>query len=491
MTPQSISGMGTAENELCRVSVIGGNTQLDVGLPATLPIAAFIGDLVALIASRSRNLSEREDGGAPLRTQRWTLARIGRDAIASNQTLTDAEVFDGDLLVLRAIGAKESPALFDDVIDAVARLTKEEFRDWSAAAAQWTGLIAAVIAVFAVLALAGVSRSYRDGLSAPFVLTGAAVAAMVAAMITARKYSVDRAATGLTLCGLLLVFGGAALFVPGPLGAPHALLGSVAMLVVAVAGYRLTGTGPDITAAIATLAVFAGASAAVKMIWDPAMPRIAAGVVVAAIPLISWIPRLAALMARLPVPPVPTAGGAIDPTDHEPRPTIEGIGAIGATVLPSAAGLGQRARFANQFQTGLLAGIAAAAAIGAVGAAAPLSSVRWPGIALAVVVALILCLRGRAFADLIQAGTLIAGGCLTFIALVVLLGLGDSDLQLIAVGLLLIFVTGAVGFGVIGPYVEVTPVTRRMNEIFEYALILSLIPLVLWIMEVYSMARNL
>ncbi|WP_425296264.1 hypothetical protein, partial [Nocardia asiatica] len=35
---------------------------------------------------------------------------------------------------------------------------------------------------------------------------------------------------------------------------------------------------------------------------------------------------------------------------------IEGVGAIGASALPSAAGLGERARTANQFQSGLGAG---------------------------------------------------------------------------------------------------------------------------------------
>ncbi|WP_369028898.1 hypothetical protein [Nocardia farcinica] len=46
-------------------------------------------------------------------------------------------------------------------------------------------------------------------------------------------------------------------------------------------------------------------------------------------------------------------------------------------------------------------------------------------------------------------------------------------------------------FGVIGPHIEITPVTRRFGEIFEYLLICSVIPLVLWIMGVYAMARNI
>ncbi|WP_063910384.1 type VII secretion integral membrane protein EccD, partial [Nocardia gamkensis] len=177
--------------------------------------------------------------------------------------------------------------------------------------------------------------------------------------------------------------------------------------------------------------------------------------------------------------------------DHEPRPTIEGIGAIGASALPSAAGLGVRARVANRFQSGLIAACTVSAVIGAFGVADPLGSARWQGITLAVVTAIILALRGRSFADLTQAATMIAGGCLTSVALAVGFAVGDSEYTLLAAGVLLAFATGVVGFGVIGPHIEVTPVTRRMIEVFEYLLIVSVIPLVLWVMNVYSMARNI
>ncbi|MBF6482362.1 type VII secretion integral membrane protein EccD, partial [Nocardia cyriacigeorgica] len=202
------------------------------------------------------------------------------------------------------------------------------------------------------------------------------------------------------------------------------------------------------------------------------------------------VPRLSAVLARLPVPPVPTAGGAIDPADHEQRPTIEGIGAIGATALPSAAGLGRRARVANQYQTGLLIGCAIAGVTGALGAADPLGDSRWQGVALAVVTAIILCLRGRAFADLAQAATLIIAGATIVAALLTGLALGGAD-PLLCGGLLLALAVAVVVFGVIGPHIEITPVTRRSGEIFEYLLICTVIPLVLWIMGVYAMARNI
>ncbi|WP_327143765.1 type VII secretion integral membrane protein EccD [Nocardia sp. NBC_01327] len=491
MTAQSISGLGAAEPELCRVSVIGGNTQLDVGLPANAPIAAFIGDLVQLIESRNPDPTGGEEGGTPLQPQHWTLAKLGRDMIAPSQTLNDAEVYDGELLVLRSVAAKEAPALFDDVIDAVSRLTTEEFRGWSAGAARWTGLSAAIVAVVFALVLGAISRGAGDNFVAPIMLLGVGVGALVAAVIAQRKYADELTATVLMLCLLLLTFGGAALAVPGSLGSPHVLLGASAALLVAIIGYRMVRAGAAIVAAVVTTAVFLGVAAAVRMVWDTDLPKLAAGVLVASIVLLSMVPRLAAMLARLPVPPVPSAGEAIDPADHEPRPTIEGIGAIGATVLPSAHGLGLRARTANHFQTGMVVGSAIGATAGALGAADPLGAARWQGIALAVVVTIILCLRGRAFADLTQACVLIAGGCATFIALVVLLALDDSGNLLVSAGLLLAFAIGAIVFGVIGPHIEVTPVTRRLNEIFEYGLIVSIVPLVLWLADVYSMARNI
>nr|WP_280206538.1 type VII secretion integral membrane protein EccD [Nocardia cyriacigeorgica] len=158
--------------------------------------------------------------------------------------------------------------------------------------------------------------------------------------------------------------------------------------------------------------------------------------------------------------------------------------------LPSAAGLGRRARVANQYQTGLLIGCAIAGVAGALGAADPLGNARWQGIALAVVTAIILCLRGRAFADLAQAATLIIAGATIVAALLAGLALGGAD-PLLSGGLLLALAVAVVVFGVIGPHIEITPVTRRSGEIFEYLLICTVIPLVLWIMGVYAMARNI
>ncbi len=490
MLDSPASGLDTAEPELCRVSVIGGNTQVDVGLPATVPIAAFIGNVVDLIESRNPDLTEHDDGGN-LRSRHWSLARIGKDAIPPNQTLTDADVFDGELLVLRSVTAKESPALFDDVIDAVSRLTVSSFHNWSPTAARWMAYTVGIAATVGAAILFLLSRAAGAGVVPACIAAGVAVGALVAATLSSRAYQAAQTATVLSLAAMVLVATSAALFVPNQLGWPHLLLACTATFVVAVAAYRITGVGATLYSAAMAIAFFGGIAAAVVLVWDPAVPRIGAGLVAAGVLCLSMVPRLAVGFARLPVPPVPTAGAAIDPTDHEPRPTIEGIGAIGATAIPSAAKLEQRAKAANQYQSGVLIGIALAIGIGAVLAADLFGSPPWHQPTLCVVAAWIMCLRGRSFADLTQASTLIGGGALTLAVFLAGYGFGDDANLVVAGTLVLVFAAASAFFGIIGPTLDVSPVTRRINEIFEYGLIVLIVPLMFWVLNLYSFMRNL
>lgn len=485
--PSSDGSAGAAEPELCRVSVIGRNTQVDVGLPATVPIGSYVRDLVALIESHTPAVGD--DEAAALRAEHFTLARIGRDPLSANQSLLEAGVRDGDLLVLRSVTTTESPALFDDVIDAVSQLTADGFRAWSPAAARMLGLMVAVVSVAAAIVVLLAAKGGGIGLGT--VSGGGGVLAMIAATIASRRYYDRLSATMLWLCGTALLGATAALSTPGHLGSPHAMFAGVAALVAALAGYALTRAGTLAVAAVGTVGLLLAGAGLARMLASFSTPKIAAAVVVAALVLITMAPRVAVAAARLPVPPVPTAGGVIDPADHEPRPTIADIGAIGATALPSAAGLEQRVRAANGYQTGIIVGCAATASVAAVLAANPLGAWRWPAVALAAVVGVVLCLRGRSYADLTQAASLVVGGAVTLIVLLSGLALGEhGDWRLAVAGTLLAVAAVALAAGVVGPHLTVSPVWRRAGEMLEYGLIVAIVPLVLWSMDLYSAARN-
>jgi type VII secretion integral membrane protein EccD len=474
---------------MCRVSVIGGDTQVDMALPATAPVAAFVSDLVRLIDSRTPDVSERDDG--PIKVRHWTLGRLGHEPIPPDQSLAEAGVLDGALLVLREVGDTDAPALFDDVIDAVARLTESAFPGWSPTSARWValGLTLASACVAMVLLLS--AKVHGMGIAAGASATVVGASALVAAVILARAARMATVSTVLSLCASWFAGLGAGLLVPGRIGSAHVLLGCAVALVVATLGYRTTQVGAAMFAAVCTVALFGGAAAAVRLVGHVPAAKIGAGVVVAALVLLSSVARVAMALARLPVPPVPTAGGVIDPADHEPRPTVEGIGAIGATSIPSAAGLAARARLANDYQTGVVIGAVIGAVCGAVTAADPVGPQHWQGVALAVVVGLILGLRGRAFADLVQAGTLIGSGCVTLVAVAAGAGLGHSAQPVPAAGALVALSVVALVIGVGGPAIDVSPVLRRAGELAEYALIVSVVPLTFWILDLYSVARGI
>ncbi|BDT90659.1 hypothetical protein IFM12275_06350 [Nocardia sputorum] len=477
------------EPQLCRVSVIGGNTQVDVVLPATVPIANFIPDVVALIASHNPDLSEQEEEG-PVTAQHWTLSRLGQTAIDPVRTLTEAEVFDGDLLVLGAVDSVESPALFDDVIDAVARLTDSSFRGWTAESAGWAGLGGAVAAVVgACVLLLFAAADVGGGLpGAAGLATG--LLSLVGAAVIARMYAAPLAATAVALCGLLLCGAGAGALVPGPLGAPHLLLSCAAIVLLAVIAMRGIAVRPTMFTAVITVAAFGTGAAGTATLWQASPSKIAACVVFVALLGITLAPRIAVAAARLPVPPVPTAGGVIDPRDHEPRPTIEGIGAIGATTIPSAAGLAERSRLANDYQSGMIAGIVTVTVTATIVVVAAAIDHLWQTALLAVAVGIVLARRGRAFSDLTQAAMMVAGGCAALIPPIVLLGVHITGAALPAAGALLGVAALALLIGVAGPELEISPVVQRAGELLEYLMICLIGPLIFWIVDVYAMARN-
>ena len=97
-----------AAPEQIRVSVLGGHTQLDIALPADVPVAAFLPELAELIRSRDA----RRDDDIAARDERrtfWVLSRIaGGGALAPSETLRTAGVSNGDLL---RISARRAPTM--------------------------------------------------------------------------------------------------------------------------------------------------------------------------------------------------------------------------------------------------------------------------------------------------------------------------------------------------------------------------------------------
>src|SRR5262245_10363694 len=225
-----------------RVSVLGGRTQLDVAVPLDVPVASLVPELVKLVRSRDVD-GPADTPWAATRHAFWVLSRL--DPVASlrpNETLRAAGVVDGELLHLTPGKALSAPTLYDDVVDAAARLNKAAYAGWNAAAARWMSFVGLAVAslvwVYLVVDVAvGAQRTLVVGLAA------VATATMVG-MATLAHRSYGRADVGAAVGWSTIPISAAIVWVLVRGFGDYGVAGGCVVLVVLNAvGYRAIGTG--------------------------------------------------------------------------------------------------------------------------------------------------------------------------------------------------------------------------------------------------------
>ncbi|MGQ0778411.1 MAG: type VII secretion integral membrane protein EccD [Pseudonocardiales bacterium] len=457
------------------MTIVAPRTRIDVALPSDVAVA----DLLPMVLKMADETTP--DGGS--RHGGWCLAKLGGAAIAPEGTLGSLGVVDGDLLQLRRRAENPPPPLFDDVVEAVAAAAPDSYRPWTERTARTLGMVAGGLALLAcavALLLAG------PGLGVALLAGVGAVAALAAGAVIVQVYR--ETATGVLVAaaspplgfvsGLYIVPSG---IVPGvgdanpllALGAANLLLGCTLALVLAAASIMLLGSGITPFVAVATAATLGGlASLVTTLIDDPLVAGVAAGLAAVALGAISVLPRLTIALARLPLPQVP--GSAEDLKED--------------TSFPDYDAIEHRAGLAHEFMTGMIIGSGAVAAIGAVVAATGGGF----GIALGVVVAAVLLLRARSYANGSQAVALLICGMVTTAGLLVgWLTMAAPFTRLLLVFCSLLLAALALTLGVIFPRRRFSPVMRRSVDVAEAILIASVLPLALGVMDLYSTFRSL
>lgn len=475
------------EPALCRVSVLSGRTQVDVALPADVPVASLVPELAGLLLRNQFGEPERVPDDLAVR---WTLGRVGQPVLDETRTLIESGVHDGDLLVLRSEGTAELPTVYDDVIDAVAGITRREFRSWSAAAARWVGAIAflAAVSVSAVLVTVASWSDHR------YDLAGVAFAAFLVFFVAdvVARFTGDRmVGAALTVASAVSVFVGCLAVLPAADHSANVLLGSGVAVLVGVVALRVTAGEPFTHLAVVTVATLVALGALGQLLVGAPVQHTAAVLAVVALLVALIAPRLTILLVRLPIPTVPSAGASLDDIDPPETPNINaGVAAIGAVALPETAALELRAKAANAHMSGLMLGAAAVAATCAVILAVPRPDVDWKSLLLGVLVTAAIVLRGRSHSDLVQAAGMIGLGAVGLLGVVAVQSLSDSMWVVLAVGLTLVIAAASFAFGVITPSMEFSPVMRRIGEIGEYLVITATVPIAAWVIGLYSLARG-
>lgn len=490
--PPSLSELDAeseAEPTLSRVTLVVGDLRLDVGLPPNNSIAGFIDDVIDIANEQLAAHPGGDDLMFDTTEGKWTLARLGDDAIDPGRSLSEANVYDGELLMIRERNQPARPLLFDDIEQAPADESANPTLGWLARDARLltcfgVGLAATVTTAFLLPHRAA-------AFYAPATALGIGVLAVIVACLIAYRSAGARRSGWLAAVATPLVFGGALYVVPDGFGAkslPMAFglagLGSLLMLLI-------TGRGRALHTAVISLAVIGGAAGVADLLWNPAPRAIGAVLATLSVIVVYLSPRVTILLAKLPVPRVPTAGEPLDDIETQGGTTVEGVNALGKQVIPTEEGMIVRVRRASQYLTGILAAAAITATAGCYLALDFSGGFYWQGTVFVVAVATVLCLRGRSHHDLVQSATLVAAG-MTIALLSIVKMTADLDgwqfYATLGLGLLMVLI---IACGVIAPRLEFSPVMRRQVEILEYLAIVLVFPLCFWIVRLYAVFREL
>ncbi|MFF0818535.1 type VII secretion integral membrane protein EccD [Rhodococcus sp. NPDC003318] len=465
--------------ELCRLTVLADHTQIDLALPPEAPLALLIPEIVGMI--------ERHDPPPvgtvpPPAATEWTLGRLGHAPLDPAASLAEHGVRDGDLLVLQSTRRPPPAPLFDDLMHNVAAIGADSFRRWTPRSARLTGS-AATVALTSVGALGLLlARRIDGGLTSVFAALVVAVLLVCAGAVTARVYGDGSAGVVLWAAAIAPAFVGGALIVPGALSAAGLLLGAVTTGAVAVLAARTSGVGVALGTAVTTVSALVACSATAVLVTDLSVSAVSAVAMALALTTLAFAPRLAMLLAKLPLPPVPSPGS---PLDSEEDRSDTGP-------LASFVGLEKRAGRARRHLTGLVCAVALATLVGALMTAGAFGDdINWPGAALAVVVAVVVMLRGRTYASAAQAAPLIGSGTLILVLLLAGTAASESGLAPAVFAIAALGAGVAMVLGVVAPAREFSPVQRRAVELLDYTAIAAVIPLVCWVSGLFSALRGL
>ncbi|WP_433047830.1 type VII secretion integral membrane protein EccD [Dactylosporangium sp. CS-033363] len=458
-----------ASGGLSKVTIVAPQSRVDLALPADVPIA----DLLPTLLRYAR--PDLADDGVT--HGGWVLSRLGGVPLDSSRTSAQLDIRDGEMLFFTPRAQAAPEVVFDDVVDAVATGTQERGGRWQAANARRFALglgVAALLAGALVALAAGPPQ-----LPGALVALAVAVALVLTALIASRALSDSRSGVAFGLVGvvyggiggLLVLAGGRSL---GDLTAAHVLVGGAAVAVFASLAAVAVADATQVFLAAAAVGVAICLGAAVDLVFGGSPAAGAAVVFALAFALLPATPMLAYRMARLPIPTVPN-----DPEELR----------ADATTVDGQRVLAQSKR-ADDFLTAMLGWVAAvglgAAVILAIGHT--LAS-----LILCSVLALLLLIRARWFLGLGQRLPLLIAGSAALGAVALAGFLETSAMQrlTLVLGTLIVLAVISVGYGLSGAGRRISPVWARVLDIIETVLIVSVVPLVLWVCDLYGWIRSI
>ncbi|MEV7872335.1 type VII secretion integral membrane protein EccD [Streptomyces sp. NPDC088124] len=493
----------TAATGFCRVTVVAPDSRIDVALPEDIAVADVHPEILRLTG-------QTQTAGTPTG---YHLVRRDGTVLDGARTLAAQQVLDGEILSLRPFAESLPPAVFDDVSDAVASAVRRDRHLWSDDLLRGAGLVGGVL----LLVLMGFVLWFADPVRHDMHGLPGIIAGVVGVLLTAfagvrgRVYADRASAVALGLGALpLLLIAGSGILAPDPGQGPgrlQFLLGCVTVLVASVILVALTPSGDAPFVAATFLATVGTLATFVMILTEASATDTAAVCVPVAVGLVAFLPGLSARFARLPIgyaSPRAAGDGASDGMSDAYDPAGDPDTAPDAEPV-DAARIAAQARRGHEMLLGLVGGCAAVV----VGAAAVLgfSDSVWAQL-LALTAGLATLLRARLFRYTSQVVCALTAGIAAIALLILGLSLNppaDHVRELLMYGdrgaldIRTIWLTASVAagaalitaIGLIIPRKGLSPFWGRLLDLAEGAVLLSLVPLCLAVLDVFSAARAL
>ena len=442
----------------------GQSVAVDLALPTRLALSEVLPRVVDIVGDRPA----AESGDV---TEHWAMARVGGGTLDESMTLHESGVRDGEILLLTT-QSQVSRSRFGDgichfVVDASAPADRDAgmSRRMAAVACLWAAGWSSV-----ALGSCGGSPASSRAVIAALVALAAAVGSIMASRVDPEPLAV------LTLGATATAFSAVAgfLVVPGGPAPPNLFLAAAICVAVSTVLLHATSGGTTCFLAIAAFSTMAAFAAAVAALWPT--PTATVGAVLTALSL-----AMLGIAARL----------AIVLTGLSPKMPLSPGEASDDGVVPAGAGAA-RAERGHETLTGLLAGLSASAALGAVlVAAGQRDESALSGLCFTTIVSAVLFLRARQQRGTLRSAVVYGGGMVSASAAFTLAAISSPGqahwicLIAVAVGVGALFLT-------VGNLASrISPVARRSLELLDFLALASVAPLACWVGDVFGIVRGL
>jgi type VII secretion integral membrane protein EccD len=434
-----------------RVCVHADGADVDLVLPATLPVAALIPAIVDSL------------GDTAVAATSYRLSPLGCPPLLNSTTLARNGIGDGAVLVLSRHSLEPPTPNHDDQAQAVSAVLDNS--NQSRPSTRVMGAVAAVgLAVVGSLALARDAFSLtRHGDATAAVAGAAGATALISAAVADRVYRDPIAGLALGIVATTFAAVAGLLAVPGVPGAPHLLLAAMAAAAMAVLAIRVTHCGAVTLSAVACCAVVAAAAGLAGVISAAPPDVLGSSTALVCLGLLEVTPRMSILLARL--------SPRLDP-DH-------------AAALQTGGALADRALRADHWLTSLRAALAASAGAGATVAA--LTAPR--AIALAVVTGGLLLLHARR--DRRRTTMFTSTGSVTIATVFAIAAARLPEHGTWMALLTTVLVAAAMYLGFVAPAVTLSPIAHRGVEALGCLTLTAVVPLACWTCGAFGAFRGL